>query len=341
MHQEQRTRFLRDEPSLVGDAAYTANLSTEACRRDHHQSSRHRQRLRPSAPTQSPERYTPPVMFSVDRNPRADIPARSSRRVRGDMPRVELPEKGNDPNPDLNPNPNPSHNPNPNPSQNPNPKAVGINSLDGSVLNELLPVTVHPVVEEMPVDVAAKREFDPAWATKTDHSIDERPTAYPDPFPSPSISTLRSNTAKDDPGTQWTDNPLHSPPWRRPPRPHVPRKAPVQRMRALRERLQSVTVPAVSHPLDDSGEEEDGTAEVLANSEPPPFKLRPEVSPSRSQPAACPASVAASTPGTSRKRTGKPRSRMPKTTRERTRHEAEIPRLGGKPPDLQATEYSQ
>ena len=107
-------------------------------------------------------------------------------------------------------------------------------------------------------------------------------------------------------------------------------------MRALRERLQSVTVPAASHPLDDSGEEEDGIAKVLANSEPPPFKLRPEVSPSRSHPAACPASVAASTPGTSRKRTGKPRSRMPKTTRERTRHEAEIPRLGGKPPDPQA-----
>ena len=151
--------------------------------------------------------------------------------------------------------PNPNPNPNSNPSHNPNPKAVGINSLDGSVLNELLPVTVLPVVEEGLWTLRLSGYCDPAWATKTYHSIDERPTADPNPNPSPSpgISALDSDNPNDDLDTRWTDNPLHLPPWRRPPRPHVPRKAPVQRMRALRERLQSVTVPAESHPLDDSG----------------------------------------------------------------------------------------
>ena len=44
--------------------------------------------------------------------------------------------------------------------------AVGINSLDGSVLDELLPVTEHPGAEEMPVDVAAKWVLRPRLGNK-------------------------------------------------------------------------------------------------------------------------------------------------------------------------------
>ena len=43
---------------------------------------------------------------------------------------------------------------------------VGINSLDGYVLNELLPVTVHPGAEEMPVDIAAKWVLRPRLGNK-------------------------------------------------------------------------------------------------------------------------------------------------------------------------------
>ncbi|KAK3257523.1 hypothetical protein CYMTET_33399 [Cymbomonas tetramitiformis] len=120
-------------------------------------------------------------------------------------------------------------------------------------------------------------------------------------------------------------------------------KSSVERMRALRQRIQDVTLPAVSHPLDDSGEEGGGTSKTGPASEPPPFKLRPEVFPSTSRPAACPAlaeraatSSAERTTSAARKRTGKPRSRTPKTVRERLQHEAEVTRLGEEAPGLRA-----
>ena len=72
-----RTRFLRDEPSLIADPAiYAANLSTDDERRDHHRESRRRLRRvssrqqklgrsgqDPVPPEESPQ---PPVQFSVN-----------------------------------------------------------------------------------------------------------------------------------------------------------------------------------------------------------------------------------------------------------------------------------
>ncbi|KAK3241869.1 hypothetical protein CYMTET_48393 [Cymbomonas tetramitiformis] len=169
------------------------------------------------------------------------------------------------------------------------------------------------------------------------------PNPNPNPNPNPEASVLAALDEDDgqEEETQWTFNPLNTP-WRNTPRPRVPRKAPVERMRALRQRIQDVTLPAVSHPLDDSGEEGGGTSKTGPASEPPPFKLRPEVFPSTSRPAACPALAeraslsAESTTSAARKRTGKPRSRTPKTVRDRLQHEAEVTRLGDEPPGLRA-----
>ncbi|KAK3249616.1 hypothetical protein CYMTET_40959 [Cymbomonas tetramitiformis] len=203
-------------------------------------------------------------MFSVDRNIGTGDPCPAPRRERGETPRVEPPNLGDDPNPNHNPNP----------------------------VADLL-------------------------------------------------------AAQDDDGgqneeTEWTFKPLNTP-WRKTSRPRVPRKAPVERMRALRQRMQDVTLPSVSHRLDDSGEEGGGTSKTGPASEPPPFKLRPEVLPSTSRPAACPASAesapassAARTSSAARKRTGKPRSRTPKTIRERLRHETEVARLGDESPGPRA-----
>ncbi|KAK3250401.1 hypothetical protein CYMTET_40231 [Cymbomonas tetramitiformis] len=92
---------------------------------------------------------------------------------------------------------------------------------------------------------------------------------------------------QEDPDLVYTNNHPEllnpTPPWDRPPRHRVPRRPMRDRMRDLARHVAS---PAESHPLDDSGEDGGGSPAKA-----PPFKLRPEVAPSQSRPAACPTSI--------------------------------------------------
>ncbi len=159
----------------------------------------------------------------------------------------------------------------------------------------------------------------------------------PKPVVSEGEEELQStpSTGKSPPGPDpmvYTENdPELLQPWRQSRLRRKPRKALAERMRALRERILAVPSTAMSHPLGDSGEERD---------EPSSFRLRPEVSPSTSRPAACPARVgndgeaeSASTTA-SRRRSGKARSRPNRAVREQQLQEVEVQQLGNSVPGL-------
>ncbi|KAK3251322.1 hypothetical protein CYMTET_39341 [Cymbomonas tetramitiformis] len=144
---------------------------------------------------------------------------------------------------------------------------------------------------------------------------------------------------QDDPQMVYRDNhpELCPPPPGGTPRHRVPRRPVQDRMRSLSEQFAR---PVESYPLVDSGE--DG-GEPFPKA--PPFKLRPEVPPSTSRPAACPARVAPSTGGSPeklerRKHTGKPRIRLNRADRERHRQELEVRVLGDEVPGSNADSIS-